>query len=496
MMRRRDFLAASLAAVAGTTLGRRTARAADAGTRPNIVYVLADDLGWGDLRCLNPQGKIPTPHLDALAGAGRVFTDAHSGSAVCTPTRYGTLTGRYCWRSRLKRGVLDGWSAPLIEPGRQTVAALLKDRGYHTACVGKWHLGLDWTTAEGKPASRERTDYARPFQYGPCALGFDEFFGISASLDMPPYVYIRNDRVEEPPSGTLEDSPKPAYYRGGPVAPGFQMDRVLERLTDEAVGVVQRHKERADESPLFLYFPLTAPHTPIFSREEFRGKGETTAYGDFVYEVDASVGRLRAALAEAGMAENTLFIFTSDNGFAPMADLEELAAKGHHPSGPFRGHKADIFEGGHRIPFIAAWPGRVAPGTSCSDTVCLTDLLATAAEITGAAPSPDTGEDSWSLLPLLEGRPPAAPRPAVVHHSVDGFFALREGKWKFIDCPGSGGWSAPTPNSPEGKTLPPVQLYDLEADPGETANLCDKHPEQVERLRGILEQFKQAGRSV
>lgn len=494
-MNRREFMALSCAALlGGFAAGCRAA--ASTAVSPNIVYVLADDLGWGDLRCMNPEGKIPTPHLDALARAGRVYTDAHSGSAVCTPTRYGILTGRYCWRGRLKSSVLEGWSPALIEPGRMTVASLLREQGYRTACVGKWHLGLDWSTTDGARAGRDNTDYTGPVNNGPTALGFDEFFGIPASLDMPPYVYVRDDRVEEPPTGTIEASPKPAYYRAGPVAPGFKMEGVLDRLTDEAVGVVRRHHERGDGKPLFLYYPLTAPHTPIFSTDEFRGKGETNAYGDFVFAVDAAVGRLRGALADAGMDANTLFIFTSDNGCSPMAEFDELRVLGHIPGGPFRGHKADIFEGGHRIPFIASWPGRIPEGTTSADLVCLTDLMATAAAITGATLPKDAGEDSWSMLDGLLGKPPSRPRPAVVHHSVNGTFAVREGQWKLVLGPDSGGWSPPKPGSPESKTLPKVQLYDMEADPGETLNLWDKHPEIVRRLEETLKRFKETGRSV
>jgi len=465
--------------------------------RPNIVYILADDLGYGDIRCLNPKGKIPTPDIDRLAAEGMRFTDAHAGSAVCTPTRYGILTGRYAWRSRLQEGVLGGYSPPLIEPGRMTVASLLKRHGYHTACVGKWHLGLGWARTgsahfgdEIDPKGDIRSvRYDRPFSGGPTALGFDRFFGISASLDMPPFLFLRDDGCLGMP--TTEKT----FVRKGPAHKDFEAVDVLPALTREAIAYLDGWGKSAEERPFFLYLPLTAPHTPIVPAPGFRGRTGMSSYVDFVAQVDAAVGEVVRALDRNGLRETTLVIVTSDNGCSPEADFPALAGLGHHPSGPFRGHKADIFEGGHRVPFIARWPGRVKMGSTCDDTICLTDLLATCAAIVGAKLPAEAAEDSVSILPDLLGTAAGPVRQATVHHSIDGSFAVRQGDWKLILGPDSGGWSAPRPGSDEAKGLPPVQLYNLARDPGERRNLQAEHPEIIERLTGLLERYVAEGRS-
>jgi arylsulfatase A len=467
--------------------------------RPNIVYILADDLGYGDLRCLNPDAKIATPHLDRLAAQGMIFSDAHSGSAVCTPTRYGILTGRYAWRTRLQSGVLNGYSRPLIAPDRLTVAALLKRQGYRTACVGKWHLGLDWATLDGAAPADEsdlkakvpRVDYARAIGNGPTALGFDEFFGISASLDMPPYIYIHNDRTVGVP--TTEKT----YIRKGPAHRDFDAADVLPDLTRKAVETIDAQGRGAAKSrpPLFLYFPMTAPHTPIVPEASFAGRSGIGPYGDFVMQVDAAVGRVLDALDRNGLADSTLVLFTSDNGCSPAADFKAMAAHGHDPSGRFRGSKADIYEGGHRIPFLARWPGRIKPGASCGDTICLTDLMATVAAITGATLPEGAGEDSVNLLPDLLGTARGPLREATVHHSINGSFAIRQGPWKLALCPGSGGWSPPRPGRDPAADLPPIQLFDLGRDVGEAHNVEAEHPEVVERLTRLLERYVAEGRS-
>lgn len=494
-MNRREFLRCAGVGAAAALAGQGMARPARAETFPNIVYILADDMGYGDVGCLNPDGKIPTPNMDRLAREGAVFTDAHSGSAVCTPTRYGVLTGRYSWRSRLKSGVLYGYSRSLIEPDRMTVASYLKAHGYRTACVGKWHLGLGWATKDGAEAKEGNVDYSKPIANGPTALGFDYFFGVPASLDMTPYVYVENDRVVVPATETIERRDGPGFYRGGPIAPGFNHADVLPTLTDKAAGCIDRHAAEDSDAPLFLYFPLTAPHTPILPTPEFQGKSGLGGYGDFVCQVDHTVGRVMEALERNGMAENTLIIVTSDNGCSPMADFKQLAEHGHDPSHVFRGHKADIFEGGHRIPFIARWPGKVEAGSTCGATICLTDLLATAAGIVGAPLPADVGEDSVSFLPALTGTADGPVREAVVHHSINGSFAIRQGKWKLELCPGSGGWSAPRPKKAAQMDLPPVQLYDLTQDIAEQRNVQADHPELVERMKALLEQYVAKGRS-
>ena len=481
-----------------------------AAAKPNIIYVLCDDLGYGDVRCLNPEGKIATPHADRLAREGLIFTDAHTSSSVCTPTRYGVITGRYSWRSKLQSGVLGGLSPRLIEADRLTVPALLKQHGYRTACIGKWHLGMDWVKHEGrevselnieKPDQVSSVDYVQPIKNGPTSVGFDYYFGIAASLDMVPYVFIENDRVTAAPTGeasyplTLGRDEGKAT-RQGPVAPGFTAMGVLPAFTDKAVQYIgERAADAKAGQPFFLYLPLASPHTPIAPTPEWQGKSGISPYADFVMQTDATLGALLAALEKHGLAQDTLVIFTSDNGCSPQANFTELAEKGHHPSAQFRGHKADLFEGGHRVPFLVRWPARVRAGTTSDQTICLADLFATCAEIVGAKVPDNAGEDSVSILPALAGQADKPLREAVVHHSINGSFAIRQGKWKLILSSSSAGWSDPRPNTPAAKALPPVQLYDLAQDVGEKANIQAEHPEVVARLTALLEKYVADGRS-
>jgi arylsulfatase A-like enzyme len=492
----------------GSLLGAAalTAFGADA-PKPNLLYILCDDLGYGDVHCLNAGGKIPTPAMDRLGAGGMIFTDAHSSSAVCTPTRYGILTGRYNWRSRLQSGVLGGLSPHLIEPGRLTVPALLRQHGYHTACIGKWHLGMDWALMPGDyhpgdaiegGQEAKQIDFTKPIANGPLTVGFESYFGISASLDMVPYTFIENDRVLAQP--TVEKAfpmmagrePKKTT-RPGLGAPDFEAVDVLPRLAKEAAAYLRRQK--AGE-PFFLYLPLNAPHTPILPTAEWLGKSGLNPYGDYVMETDAMIGKVLQALEESGLAQNTLVFLASDNGCSPSARFDELQAKGHFPSADFRGTKADIFDGGHRIPFVVRWPGHIAPGSHCDQTVCLTDLLATCAEVIGEKLPPNAGEDSVSLLPALLHPGLQAPlREAVVHHSINGSFAIRQGSWKLELCSGSGGWSAPRPGTAAAKALPAVQLYDLTSDVSERENVQAEHPEIVARLTELLKKYIEDGRS-
>jgi arylsulfatase A len=479
--------------------------AAPAGPPPNIVYILCDDLGYGDVSCLNPDGKLATPNMDAIARDGMTFADAHSGSAVCTPTRYGILTGRYAFRTTLKKGVLNGYSPPLVEPGRTTVASLLRDRGYATACVGKWHLGLGWLTKQpGQRPGEATTDFAKPVTAGPNTVGFDYSYIIPASLDMDPYVYLEDARVVERPTKTVEDSPRPAYWRGGPIAPSFRHETVLKTLAEKAEAYIdaraippeaskpgESSKTSGPRKPFFLYLPLTGPHTPHVPRPEFRGTSKAGNYGDFVQETDWAVGRVLDALRRNKLEADTIVVLTSDNGPHTQPILAEIGD--HAPAGIYRGQKSDAWEGGHRVPFFVRWPGRVAAGSRCDQTVCLTDLLATAADLTGAALPDAAAEDSVSLLPLLAGRPPGPGRQAVVHHSIDGLFAVRRGKWKLVLAKGSGGW---TQKEAQAKALPDVQLYDMEADPREQSNVQADHPEVVGELKRLLHQYLDEGRSV
>lgn len=453
---------------------------------PNIVVLLADDLGYGDLNCYNKDAKIPTPNLDRLAARSMRFTDAHTPSAVCTPTRYGLLTGRYCWRSSLKRGVLSGYSPALIEPKRLTVPSLLKQHGYVTAGFGKWHLGLGETA---------KTDFSKPLKPGPLSVGFDSFFGIPASLDMPPYVFLDNEGVLEAPTQTIADSAMrrkggEGYWRGGAIAPHFKHIDVLPTITDRAAAFVAK---QTAEKPFFLYLALTGPHTPWMPTEEFRGKSQAGYYGDFVAQVDASVGRVLKALDDAKLSDNTLLIFTSDNGAHWLP--EDIEKWGHRANDGWRGQKADLWDGGHRVPFLVRWPGHVAPGVTSKELICLTDVLATIAAVVDAKLPDDAGEDSYNLLPVLRGDKLDRPiREAVVHHSGDGSFAIRRGPWKLATALGSHGFSLPRdikPKPGEAKG----QLYNLDDDPREQNNLWLKKPEMVAQLTELLDKYKREGRS-
>ena len=470
-----------------TQITTRTSR------KPNIIIMYADDLGYGDPRCNNPDSKIPTPNLDRLAREGIRFTDAHSGSAVCTPTRYGVLTGRYCWRTRLKAHVLWGYSPPLLEPDRPTVASLLHNEGYWTACVGKWHLGLGWQTTDGYRFSDrsnetgETVDYHRPVTDGPCDHGFDYFFGIPASLDMVPYVYLEINRVTDPKIMEIEGRGGLAFYRGGPASASFNHERTLPLLNEKATAWIDRQAEMHPDEPFFLYYPLPAPHTPVLPTEEYRGVSGAGEYGDFVAQVDGTVGEILDTLDRHGLRENTLIIFTSDNGstMTPMREFDHL------PNDGLRGRKSDVWDGGHRIPFFARCPGIIEAGTQTGETLCLTDLMATCAAIAGATLPDDAGEDSYDMLPAFRGLAGASPiREATVHHSIEGMFAIRAGRWKMIEGRGSGGWTDGGEDDPA-----PGQLYDMTADLEEQHNLHGERPEVVARLTALLERYRREDRS-
>lgn len=466
--------------------------------KPNLIYIFADDMGYGDVSCLNERAAFKTVNLDRLAAGGMRCTDAHSSSAVCTPSRYSVLAGRYNWRSVLKQGVTGGYSTPILEKDRLTVASMLKEQGYRTACIGKWHLGLEWRLKDGGIAStyqdEEHVDFSASITDGPCDHGFDEYFGISASLDMPPYVYIQNDRVTSLNISRMEGRKGMEFMRSGVIADDFQPEEVLPTLTSKVEGLIKEYSKGKD--PFFIYFPLPAPHTPILPTEEFCGKSGTNSYGDFCLQVDDTVGRVMKALKDSGLEDNTIVIFTADNGCSPKADFEQLAGFGHNPSYVFRGMKSDIFEGGHRIPFIIRWPGIIPERSVSSQTFCLTDLTATMAEVTGYALPDEAAEDSVSNLSIWNDSAKESVREATVHHSIDGSFSIRKGKWKLEMCPGSGGWSVPRPNHPEeNEGLPLIQLYDLSTDIGERNNVYNCFPEVAAELKELLSRYVKNGRS-
>ena len=491
------------------------------GQRPNIVILYADDLGYGDVRCYNPdRGKIPTPNIDRLADSGMRFTDGHSSSGVCSPSRYALLTGRYHWRTRLKSGIVGTWGEPLIAPDRLTIAGLAKQHGYRTAAIGKWHLGWDWpiTLAErplvaafdrpkrvagGKApqaqvtdAHREawRTIFSQPIGGGPTTRGFDHYFGTDVP-NWPPYCFIDDDRTVGIPTTLMpaEDLKNNRASKQGPALPGWRLEDVLPALRDRAVAFIEQSAPR--EEPFLLYMPLTSPHTPLAVNEEWKGSsGLDNAYADLVMETDAVVGRLLDVIESTGEAENTLVIFTSDNGFAPYVGAKELEARGHFPSGPLRGYKGAAWEGGHRVPFIVRFPGVTRAGSVCSQLVHQADVMATIADILDTKLPDTAGEDSFSLLPLLGASSPEAAEPVRRHAvscSTRGIPAIRDGRWKLIlgHDPGFAKQDRGNMKTDE------VQLYDLAADIGEQKNIADEHPDRVAEMKATYEKLVADGRS-
>ena len=470
---RREFLKTMGLATAAFALpgcvSKRPLSLDKGGKRPNIIFIMADDMGYGDVGCYNPDCKIPTPNMDRLARQGVLFTDAHSPSAVCTPTRYGLLTGRYSWRSRLKRGVFGGYNRPLIESDRMTVASLLKQHGYRTACIGKWHLGLDWTLKEEVERGEQRgrtIDFTKPILNGPTELGFDYFFGTSANpTDDPPELFIENHRI--------------VYME-----PEWEHEKADTTFTEKSIGFLEQHVATAPDNPFFLYFAVAAPHIPWLPPEFVKGKSQAGRRGDQVFLVDWILGRIMDTLEKLNMSDNTLLIFTSDNG-------PREGVNGHKSSGKLRGQKGEIWEGGHRVPFIARWPGRIEPGTTTDEVTTLTDLMATCAAMLGATLPSNAGEDSYNMLPALLGQHYDKPiREATVHHSGAGVFAIRQGPWKLILGAKHGGYhdGGPKPDTPG-------QLYNLAEDPYERNDLWDGRPEIVANLTELLEKYKHEGRS-
>lgn len=524
---RRGFLrTASLGAATAWCWGFQSC----CGSRPpNIVVIMADDMGYGDAGCYNSKSRIPTPQIDRLASQGARFTDAHSPSAVCTPTRYGLLTGRYAWRTWLQRGVIGGYTPPLIEPDRPTLASVLKSRGYRTGCFGKWHLGVGWTRSNGfvptyedaermvrgssqdpDPSTGLNVDFAKPVHGGPMALGFDQaFFTAACSTIDGPFTFIENDHVAAIPdrqvsefydmTGGEEGSP-----RRGWIALGFKLEEVDIRFTERAVRFIERSLATEPARPFFAYLALSSPHTPWLVPDFVKGQSGDGPRGDLVVLADWCVGRILAALERLGAADDTLVIFTSDNGPHP-------GTNGHESAGSLRGLKTHIWEGGHRVPFIARWPQRIEAGGTVDEPICLTDLMATLAAIADADLSEEAGPDSVDISPALfrRGRPApdrgpeAGPdrrtrpnlREAVVSHSENGTFAIRRGPWKLVlDNQTSGGWMTPTGKRPEPGA--PGQLYNLADDLGEMRDLWAERPDVVKELTSLLQKYRRDGRSV
>lgn len=443
-------------------------------SKPNIVIIMTDDMGYGDAGCYNPDSEIPTPNIDRLAREGMRFTDAHAPGPLCHASRYGLMTGRYPFRTDVSL-----WpKSPLIDENQTTIASLLRDQGYHTAMVGKWHLGF------------RENGYDQPLPGGPVDRGFDSFFGLRASTDIPPYFYIRGDRAVALPSDRIDAnhsggwSPiQGAFWREGGIAPDLELADVLGNLTDEACKVIRAKASNGGE-PMLLYLAYTAPHTPWIPAKEFVGKSGAGMYGDFQMTVDSQIGRVLSAIDQAKLTSETLLIFTSDNG--PVWYPKDIEKFGHDSVGGLRGMKGDAWEGGHRMPFIVRWPGKVAKGSVSDQTICYTDLLATFADICEVKLPAEAGPDSFSILPVLENRQPVENPirgPVVMKSGSKSTMMIRSGDWKLINKPGSGGFSKSKAADPSD---PPGQLYNLRDDPGERTNLYQKYPEIVTRLHAEM----------
>ena len=492
MMDRRDFLKSlGLGAPALTGPFAKAVRgeSGPAEKPPNIVLIMADDMGLGDPGCYNPESLIPTPHMDRIATEGARFTDAHTPAALCSPTRYSLLTGRYPWRTRLKKRVMMQYWLPLIEPSRMTIASLLRSRGYGTAYIGKWHLGLEWKTKDGSKAEefynqdqpfeadetlQWRVDFSRPVGGGPTRLGFDYFYGnAGCPSNDPPYVFIENDRLVAVPTRMSREE-----WRGlpgflpGPMADDWSEEDIDVILAGKARAAIDRHLQERPNGPFFLVVSTNSPHVPWLVPEFMKGRSKEGPRGDLVALFDWVVGEVDAHLKKRGISENTLLIVTSDNG-------GEKGANGHKSEMDFRGYKSDIWEGGHRVPFFVRWPGKIKPGAVSGELVSLSDMFATFADLLGAPLKDDTAEDSWSVLPALLGKPTGQPlHEALIFQAGNGDLALRQGRWKYIAPKREGGSG---------------QLYDLDADPRESRDLAAANPPIAAALAALLDKYRSQG---
>lgn len=497
---------------------------------PNIVLILADDLGYGDLGCYNPESKVTTPNLDRLAKEGMRFTDAHSPSTVCTPSRYSVMTGRMCFRTGY-RGVFTGVGGPsLIEEGRLTLPGMLRQKSYATACVGKWHIGMTFQTKDGKPAHAAKVDrtkrpadwrdggpelarvglvdFSKPVTNGPIHRGFDRFFGTACcpTTDWL-YAFIDQDRVPVPPEKQLSHRglPKHPYSydnRRGLIAPDFDLEEVDLTFLRKSQAWLTDHVKRNPNRPFFLFHSMQAVHLPSFPADRFKGKTKAGPHGDFLFEMDHIVGELMKTLENLGVAENTIVIFTSDNGPEVTTTIHMREDHQHDGARPWRGMKRDNWEGGHRVPLIVRWPGTVKPNSTTDQLASLTDLMATCASIVGARLPDGSAEDSFNLHPTLIGRATATPiRPYLLQQTISLGLSIRQGRWKLLDHKGSGGNNYQRNKRLQKYALPETapdalgQLFDLEADPGETTNLYEKHPQIVARLKKLLDESTKSGRS-
>ncbi len=468
--------------------------------KPNIIVILADDFGVGDIQAHYPENKIPTPYLDQLVSDGMSFTDAHSSSAVCSPTRYSLLTGRYAWRTALQEWVLACYEPPLIKPKRTTLPEMLQEHDYATALIGKWHLGWYWQGEREserieKPNDLDnyQWDYTKPIAGGPTEHGFDYYFGTHVP-NFPPFTFIENNQILIQPTSSYQYQENsdhvvmPRGFEGSPMAPDWKFEEILPELTQKAVGYIEQQSK--SDQPFFLFFSMTSPHEPVVPGSQFAGKSGIAPIADFVMETDWSAGQIIEAVEQAGISENTLIIFTADNGHSHYTGWEDLIAAGHLPSGPFRGHKADIWEGGHRVPFVVKWPGKVEPGSSSNQLLCITDIFATCHQLISGQPlAMNQGEDSFSFMDLITGISSSSNRDHLVSHSVHGEFAFRQHGWKIV-------FALPEQNRNESRGKPAkVELYHLALDIAEAKDSVDHYPELEEELTGVLRKVVEQGSS-
>lgn len=513
--------------ILGST-GLQCTAASDSGndttSNPNIVFIFADDMGYGDISALNPSARTHTPTIDNLISEGMVFTEAHASASVCTPSRYGLLTGRYAFRSEggAASGI-SGFHKSVIEPGRETLASMLKKAGYTTACIGKWHLGVDWQTKEGTGEPRQdlqtlysNVDYSKKVSGGPNDFGFDYSFIHPASLDIVPYMFIRNHEVIDPDMmlatdhypARLENTEfgfdknhtkehdvyweKGVWWRNGEMSRSFRIEDCHSSIVGEGVAFIDQQVSEKPESPFFLYLPLTAPHTPWVPSEQFKGKSNVGVYGDFIFNIDDAVKQIKEALIRNGIENNTILIFSSDNGgYWPQEEVELYA---HDSNQGRKGQKGDVWDGGHHVPLVISWPATIKQPSEYEHLVSLTDFFATFREMTGLEQEENSGEDSFSFLKVLNGETDQPFRHSMVHHSASRFFSIRSGKWKYIDGLGSGGFSHPTRLKPQ-ENGPRSQLYNLNDDPLESNNIVFEHPEKERELSLLLRKIVEAGNS-
>ncbi|MEX0987490.1 MAG: arylsulfatase [Bacteroidales bacterium] len=490
---------------------------------PNIIIIFADDMGYGDVSGLNPEAKTSTPAIDEMAESGLVFTEAHASASVCTPSRYGLLTGRYAFRNRVKGGNVGGFSSSVFEPERKTMAHLLKKAGYTTAAVGKWHLGFDWTTLNEDETPRmdnvssySNVDYSQPISFGPNHYGFDYSFIHPASLDIPPYLFLRDNRAIDDQMVLSSDVypirletteyswdkkhteegdiywGKGVWWRNGEMAESFRIERCLGDIVEDGTNFIEKHISEQKKNPFFLYLPLTGPHTPWVPEDQFKGKSSVDTYGDFILTIDNVVKVINDKVKQLGIAENTMVIFATDNGgYWPE---EEINLQQHESNYGRRGQKGDIWDGGHHIPMVITWPAKISEPQQYDQLVSLTDLYATFADLTGQVMDNESGEDSFSFLHVLDGDLSSPVRNSMIHNTSRRFFAIREGDWKYIDMLGSGGFTHPSfidiePGMAEG------QLYNIKSDPLESNNLFFEHPDIVTELKQKIIATKESGYS-